>query len=408
MVRLFGATRQQPQLRAIVLVALVAGGLSAIGAGLIITPIMPTPTLANWAFAGLWAVGASCAVAAAWQAKYHRLAAVVLMGGAGLASCLSFVWLSAPDLAVTQLLVEVVTTVLLLLGLRWLPKRLETIRLPQAMEKRSRRRRRIDLIIAAAVGTALAAIAYAVMTRPSVEGISRFFVEHAYKDAGGRNIVNVILVDFRAFDTFGEITVLGIVGLTVFALLRRFRPADDTLSGPSQQRVQNASDRDHETRSEGDTLKETMLIPRVVMRWIFPFIILLAVHLFLRGHDLPGGGFAAGVALSIAFVLQYMASGARWVEERLAIRPIVWIGAGLVIAALSGVGSWLFGYPFLTSWFQYADLPVLGRVPLASAVLFDLGVVVLVVGATVLTLVALAHQSLRKPKQRDAEEGEPS
>lgn len=151
-----------------------------------------------------------------------------------------------------------------------------------------------------------------------------------------------------------------------------------------------------------------MLIPRVVMRWLFPFIILLAVHLFLRGHDLPGGGFAAGVALSIAFVLQYMASGARWVEERLAIRPIVWIGAGLVIAALSGVGSWLFGYPFLTSWFQYAELPILGRVPLASAVVFDLGVVVLVVGATVLTLVALAHQSLRKPKQIDAEEGEPS
>jgi len=388
MVRLLGATRQQAQLRAIVLVALLAGGLAAIDAGLVIRPIMPTLTLSNWAFAGHWLVGASCAVAAAWQAKYHRLAAVVLMGGAGLASCLSFVWLSAPDLAVTQLLVEVVTTVLLLLGLRWLPKRLETIRLPQAMEKRSRRRRRIDLIIAAAVGASLAAISYAVMTRPSIEGISRFFV--------------------RAFDTFGEITVLGIVGLTIFALLRRFRPADDTLSNPSQQSVQDASDRDHETRSEGDTLKETMLIPRVVMRWIFPFIILLAVHLFLRGHDLPGGGFAAGVALSIAFILQYMASGARWVEERLAIRPIFWIGAGLVIAALSGIGSWLFGYPFLTSWFQYADLPILGRVPLASAVLFDLGVVVLVVGATVLTLVALAHQSLRKPKQRDAEEGEPS
>ena len=146
----------------------------------------------------------------------------------------------------------------------------------------------------------------------------------------------------------------------------------------------------------------------VASRLILPLTLMVGLHLFLRGHDLPGGGFAAGVALSIAFILQYMASGARWVEERLAIRPIFWIGAGLVIAALSGIGSWLFGYPFLTSWFQYADLPILGRVPLASAVLFDLGVVVLVVGATVLTLVALAHQSLRKPKQRDAEEGEPS
>ena len=74
-----------------------------------------------------------------------------------------------------------------------------------------------------------------------------------------------------------------------------------------------------EGRTEGDTLSDTMLIPGVVMRWLFPFIILLAVHLFLRGHDLPGGGFAAGVALSIAFILQYMSSGARWVEERLEI-----------------------------------------------------------------------------------------
>ncbi|KAK0351635.1 hypothetical protein LTR94_024193 [Friedmanniomyces endolithicus] len=410
LVRIFGASRQQPQLRAIVLAALLAGGAAAAGAG--VTMVAPSwaPNLADWGFAGLWLVGAACAVAAAWQAKYHRLAAVVLMGGAGLASCLSFVWLSAPDLALTQLLVEVVTTVLLLLGLRWLPKRLEAIPLAPALARQSRRRRRVDLIIAAVVGAALACVAYAVMTRPVVEGVSRFFVEHAYKDAGGRNIVNVILVDFRAFDTFGEITVLGVVGLTVFALLRRFRPADDSLGGPKQQRVQNAADRDREDRAEGDTLKETMLIPRVVMRWMFPFIILLAIHLFLRGHDLPGGGFAAGVALSIAFVLQYMASGARWVEERLAIRPIVWIGSGLMIAAASGVGSWIFGYPFLTSWFKYADLPILGRVPLASAVLFDLGVVVLVVGATVLTLVALAHQSLRTPKSREEQgrAGDPS
>ena len=132
---------------------------------------------------------------------------------------------------------------------------------------------------------------------PSIEGISRFFVEHAYSEAGGRNIVNVILVDFRAFDTFGEITVLGIVGLTVFALLRRFRPANDTLDDPGQKRVQDAADRRRENRVEGDTLRETMLVPRVVMRWMFPFVLLLAIHLFLRGHDLPGGGFAAGVTL---------------------------------------------------------------------------------------------------------------
>ncbi|MNE72342.1 Na(+)/H(+) antiporter subunit B [compost metagenome] len=125
---------------------------------------------------------------------------------------------------------------------------------------------------------------------------------------------------------------------------------------------------------------------------------LLALHLFLRGHDLPGGGFAAGVTLSIAFILQYMASGARWVEERLKIRPLVWIGGGLLIATLSGVASWLFGYPLLTSWFRYVDLPLIGKTPLASAVVFDAGVALLVVGATVLMLVAIAHQSLRKSR----------
>lgn len=397
-----GARGVQWQLRAIVVFALSVAVAATIGAGGVVfvpRPLEPV-SLQDLAFVLLWGVGGVCAIAAAWQAKYHRLAAVVLMGGAGLASCLSFLWLSAPDLAITQLLVEIVTTVLLLLGLRWLPKRLETIHVPDRLQRRSRLRRRVDLVIAAAAGAGVSAAAYAVMTRPAlVDGVSRYYVEQAYALAGGRNLVNVILVDFRAFDTFGEITVLGIVGLTVFVLLRRFRPYVDSVANPAQQQVQAASDRRQDDRRDGDTLRETMLIPQVVMRWMFPFVVLFAVHLFLRGHDLPGGGFAAGVALSIAFILQYMASGARWVEDRLEIRPAAWIGVGLLIATLGGAGAWLFGQPFLTSYFQYAELPLLGRLPIASALLFDLGVVVLVVGATVMMLVALAHQSLRKPRR---------
>ena len=409
--RRLGADRLQAQLRAIVvfavLVAVVAG---SIGGVMLAVPNL-SADLNLLAFALMWTVGGLCALAAAWQAKYHRLAAVVLMGGAGLVSCLSFLWLSAPDLAITQLVVEIVTTVLLLLGLRWLPKRIEEIPVPEAAQKRSRLRRRVDIVIAAAVGLGVAFVAYAVMTRPVMEGVSRFYVENAYSEAGGRNLVNVILVDFRAFDTFGELTVLGVVGLTVFALLRRFRPHRDSLREPSQKRIQDAADRASDDRSEGETLKDTMLIPQVVMRWMFPFVILLAIHLFLRGHDLPGGGFAAGVALSVAFILQYMASGARWVEERLEIRPLAWIGIGLLVAIVAGGGPWLFNLPFLTSFFQYSELPLLGRVPIASALVFDLGVVVLVVGSTVLILVALAHQSLRKARQDEeaaetvAEEG---
>ncbi len=140
------------------------------------------------------------------------------------------------------------------------------------------------------------------------------------------------------------------------------------------------------------------------MQWMFPAIITLAAYLFLRGHDLPGGGFVAGVVLAIAFLLQYLAAGTRWVEDRLRILPVRWIGFGLLVAAATGTGSWLFGYPFLTAHAQYLRVPLVGDVPLATALLFDLGVFALVVGATVLILVAIAHQSLRSQRARAHEE----
>ncbi|MGB7837638.1 MAG: hydrogen gas-evolving membrane-bound hydrogenase subunit E, partial [Terrimicrobiaceae bacterium] len=216
-------------------------------------------------------------------------------------------------------------------------------------------------------------------------------------------VVNVILVDFRGFDTMGEITVLAIVALTVYALLRRFRPAPDSIEVPEQQRVQNSYDDAEPDREIGETLRDYLMVPSVIMQWMFPVITMLAAYLFLRGHDLPGGGFAAGVALSIGFLLQYLAGGTRWVEDRLRILPVRWMGAGLLLSALTGIGSWLVGFPFLTSYFQYLELPLVGKVPAATALLFDLGVFSLVVGATVLMLVAIAHQSIRRHRVRPAE-----
>jgi multicomponent K+:H+ antiporter subunit A len=146
------------------------------------------------------------------------------------------------------------------------------------------------------------------------------------------------------------------------------------------------------------SLTDYLLIPGLIVQLLFPVILLFSVYLFLRGHDLPGGGFAAGITASVALILLYMARGARWVESRLRVLPVRWIGVGLLLAAGTGLGSMGFGYPFLTSHFSYADIPALGRLPLASAVLFDLGVFCLVVGATTLLLIALAHQSLRQPR----------
>jgi len=392
--RHLGTRRLQPQLFLLVLVAVLAGAIPLLGR----IGALPV-SLDNFdlAFAIVWGVGIVAAIAAAIQAKFHRLVALVLMGAAGLVTCITFVWFSAPDLAVTQLLVEIVTTVLILLGLRWLPTRTPNLETSDEQSKAKVRRYR-DLALAIIAGTGVALIAYAVMTRSIPEGISSYFLDNAYTLGGGTNVVNVMLVDFRGFDTLGEITVLGIVALTVFALLRRFRPAADSLGKPEQQRIQNAFDDGREDRAVGDTVNQYLMIPAVIMQWLFPVIIVLALHIFLRGHDQPGGGFAAGIIMSIGFILQYMAGGTRWVEDRLRILPVRWIGAGLLLALLTGLGSFVFGYPFLTTAFQYADLPLIGRVPMATALIFDLGVFSLVVGATVLILIALAHQSVRSPR----------
>ena len=393
--RIFGTRRLQPQLTLLVSAAILAGAIPlAMGVGL----SMPSLASADPAFALVWAIGIACAIGAAIQAKYHRLAAVILMGGAGLSTCITFVWFSAPDLALTQLLVEIVTTVLILLGLRWLPKRFQDVQIDVATSRSARFRRLRDLAIAIVFGGGLALIAYAVMTRGAPDSIGAFFLENAYALGGGKNVVNVILVDFRGFDTFGEITVLGIVALSTYALLRRFRPAADSIERPEQQRIQRGFETQRSVEAEGSILSDFLFVPSVITRWLFPFIIVLALYLFLRGHDQPGGGFIAGITMSIGFILQYLAGGTRWTEDRLRILPVYWIGTGLLLALFTGVGAWLFGMPFLTSEFQYLDLPVLGRVPMASALLFDLGVFVLVVGATVLILVAIAHQSIRGAK----------
>ena len=189
-------------------------------------------------------------------------------------------------------------------------------------------------------------------------------------------MVNTILVDFRALDTYGEIAVLATVALSVYALLRRFRPATDALAAPAPHLAEAADG------GEG-------LVPTLVMRALFPVIGLVATYLFLRGHDAPGGGFIAGLTMAIAFLLQYIAHGTRWVEARLRIFSIRWLGWGLLIASATGVAAWAFGDPFLTSRH-------------ASATVFDFGVFMAVVGATVLMLVALGHQSTRshRPAER--------
>ena len=393
--RFLGTQRLQWQMLWLLLAALLVGTLPLwskvyVGnrASLALSP----------AFAVLWAVGGVCAVGAAWQAKYHRMAALTLMGGAGLCTSITFLWFSAPDLALTQLVVEIVTTVLILLGLRWLPKRHESLRLIGRAERRGTRRRRIrDLVLSVGAGTGMALLAWAMMSRPFPESTSTFFLERALTDGGGSNVVNVMLVDFRGFDTFGEIVVLGIVALTVYALLRRFRPAIETMDLPEQQRALPA---DLATdllnpRLATDTAVGYLMVPAVLARLLLPLAVMVAVFFFLRGHNEPGGGFVGGLVLSVALLLQYIISGTQWVEAHLYLRLRRWIAVGLLLVLVTGLAPLLFGYPFLTSHTAHWTLPLIGELHVASATFFDLGVFSLVIGSTMMILTSIAHQSVR-------------
>ena len=350
---------------------------------------------AGFTFALLWGVGMACAVAVAVQAKFHRLAALILLGLVGLVVSLTFFWFSAPDLALTQLAVEVVTVILLLLGLRWLPKRSPADEHTPSLRVRLRRRR--DGVVAVIAGTGMAVLAYAMMTRPAPQSISPFFIDRALPEGGGTNVVNVMLVDFRGFDTLGEICVLAIVGLTVYALLRRFRPPTEMEQLPPQQRLLPAdlvTDLDN-PRTATDSAPAYMLVPATLARLLLPVCGLVAAYLFLRGHNEPGGGFVAGLVVSIGFIIQYMVAGTRWVEAHLHLPVLRWIGVGLLLAMATGLGSMALGYPFMTTHTAHLHLPLLGDIHFASATFFDLGVFAVVVGSTLLVLTALAHQAVR-------------
>jgi multicomponent K+:H+ antiporter subunit A len=387
--------RLQPQLFMLVLMAVLAGLIPMLYTGLTWGDRPKIP--GSGVFVMLWLIAIIAALGAAWQAKYHRLAALTMVSVCGLMTCITFVWFSAPDLALTQLVVEVVTTILILLGLRWLPRRIEEALPLPGSERRARVRRVRDLILAFVVGGGMALLSYAMLTRPTPNDISSFYLSRALPEGGGSNVVNVMLVDFRGFDTLGEITVLVAVALAVFALLRRFRPPRESIQLPAQQRLL-APDVVTDLvnpRSASDTALGFMMVPAVLVRLLLPIAVVVAMYLFMRGHNQPGGGFVAGLVMSVAFILQYMVAGTQWVEAQMSLRPLRWMGTGLLCATLTGIGSLAFGYPFLTTHTAHLHLPLVGDIHVASALFFDIGVFTVVVGSTLLILTALAHQSVR-------------
>jgi multicomponent K+:H+ antiporter subunit A len=298
----------------------------------------------------------------------RRLIALINIGVVGLIISLGFVKFSAPDLALTQLSVEVVTIVLLLLALFFLPQ--------HTPQERNYVRFARDGVLSVASAVAVFTLTMAVLSR-DLAPISYFFLENAKPGGGGANVVNVILVDFRGFDTLGEIVVLALAGLSVFAMLKGL-----SLSAPS-----------HDTNGVAWSLDPHPPIVQTITRLLVPLMLMVAVFIFLRGHNLPGGGFIAGLIAAVALISQYLANGIHWTNERLKMDMHNVIATGLLIAVVTGLVSISLGYPFLTSAFTYLNWPIVGQFEIASAIAFDLGVFLVVVGITVMILVELGKLS---------------
>jgi multicomponent K+:H+ antiporter subunit A len=350
----------------ITLAALVLGLFTLLAPQPAAAPLTVAATSAGPVAWTLWLL-TLCSLAALIARHRERLEALVYLGVVGLAVSLTFGALSAPDLLLTQLLVEVASILLLLLALNFLPQRSSRTDPP--------RRRWRDAGLALGAGVGISTLVYAVLSRPRPDSLAPWFLENSVPGAFGTNAVNVILVDFRAFDTLGEITVLGLAAVLVAALLPHTQAAGN-IKSPGAAAGAGRS-----------------LMLEITSRVMLPLTALVAVWFFLRGHNLPGGGFIGGLVLAIGLLLPSLGSGVDWVEQRSTPRFEAWIGWGLACATVTGLVSLALEHPFLTSAYLAPVLPVIDKVPIATAMFFDLGVFLTVAGAAALALTRLGRLS---------------
>ena len=315
----------------------------------------------------------------------NRLAAVLLVGLTGYGCGVIFAFHGAPDLALTQFLVETLTLVIFVLVLRTLPAEAEATHM--------RRFRLPRAALAVAVGATVTTLAVFAMAARSGRPIAELLPDAAYYRGHGSNTVNVLLVDIRAWDTLGEISVLLVAATGVASLVFRHRrfgaaPRIPQTSQPAGQpdigMVMNYSPAVSDTTwlrgSEYRDPRYRSLVLEVATRFIFPLIMVLSVYFFFTGHNTPGGGFAGGLTAGLALVLRYLAGGRYELGETLPLDAGKILGVGLGFSAGTAVASILLGAPALSSAIIELDVPILGHIKFVTALFFDLGVYLIVVG----------------------------
>ena len=344
------------------------------------------------------------AVAAANASK--RFMAVLMVSVTGYGIALIFALQGAPDLALTQMLVETIILVAFVLAMRSLPARL--------MERKQAGSHRLArMILGVAFGAVMVVVAIIAMGARIHDPVSLAMPLMAYEGGGGLNVVNVTLVDIRAWDTFGEISVLAIAATGVASLIfvrgrgQRLPRAMTVESGsigklktvpgfgPTIEIAKKfTASPSNPWLVAGRTLapERRSIIIEVVTRLVFHSIIVVSIYLLLAGHNGTGGGFAGGLVAGLALTIRYLAGGRFELAEATRISAGTLLGVGLALAALTGVGPLFFGGEIFQSAIIAFDAPIFGHVKFVTSTLFDIGVYLVVVGLVVDVLRSLGSE----------------
>ncbi|MGR6967179.1 Na+/H+ antiporter subunit A [Geodermatophilus sp. URMC 61] len=345
-------------------------------------------------------VGVVVVTAAALTLRIHqRLSAVLVVGVTGYGIAVLFALQGAPDLALTQFLVETLTLVVFVLVLRKLPK--------DITERHRPRERAVRGVIAVAVGAFMATVGAVALSARTATPVSEAWPGPAYDFGGGKNIVNVTLVDIRAWDTLGEISLLVVAatGVASLVFLRRRTGGVDRVD-----RAQLTQRRERPRRAPRDrwlaataTLDPARrsVVLEVVTRILFHTIVVFSLYLLFSGHNEPGGGFAGGLVAGLALVLRYLAGGRYELGEAAPVAPGLLLGGGLLFAGGTGVAGLLLGAGVLQTAILQTTLPVFGDVKLVTSLFFDVGVYLIVVGLVLDVLRSLGAELDRQEDQED-------
>ena len=326
----------------------------------------------------------------------NRLSAIVLVGITGYGLALIYAFQGAPDLALTQALVETIIMVIFVLVLRKLPT--------NANLQSNGKNNRLRAWIAVAVGLSATVVTLFAINARTEEPVGFLIPELADAIGHGANAVNVILVDIRAWDTFGEVSVLVLAATGVASLIFR----NSSFTRESRRPVLRAYGRRWLSADiEPEKAQNRSIMVDIATRILFPSMIVLSLYFFFAGHNAPGGGFAGGLVAALAFTLRYLAGGRAELDEALPIDASKLLGTGLVLSGVAALLPMLNGDPPLTSYYwSWDNVPLIGYFSLPSALLFDAGVYIIVVGLIKHVLESMGSQldreeDMRKQRARD-------